>query len=270
MRKTCLGLFSAAILGLSLSSCLGDGGEQSITSQNEFGVIKVVSESGVSVTAATMARGVNITGGDITGYSAGDVVLVSYKANLNDFINSTTIKAEYATIDASSGVFKVANQVSVTEGSVGDNTPSASTAFTGFTSKYGNSAQTFSNRWLVSVSANIRKDQEIRGIELYYDENDQTLPANLGLTLPEDAIVLDVKLLKTTPTSESTDAAVKSKDIAVDLTSLRRLNPKQMSETATGKTLYIWLRYPKYTTSDQKYAVAVMQNAFGITYYTTN
>lgn len=270
MRKTCLGLFLAAILGLSLSSCLGDGGEQSITSQNEFGVIKVVSESGVSVTAATMARGVNITGGDITGYSAGDVVLVSYKANLNDFINSTTIKAEYATIDASSGVFKVANQVSVTEGSVGDNTPSASTAFTGFTSKYGNSAETFSNRWLVSVSANIRKDQEIRGIELYYDENDQTLPANLGLTLPEDAIVLDVKLLKTTPTSESTDTAVKSKDIAVNLTSLRDANPKQMSKTATGKTLYIWLRYPKYTTSDQKYAVAVMQNAFGITYYTTN
>lgn len=270
MRKTCIGLLSAVILGLSLSSCLGDGGEQSITSQNEFGVVRVLSEDGVSVTAAAMARGIYITGGDINNYSSGDVVLVTYKANLNNFINSTTIKVDYANIDDSEGVFKVANQVSVTEGAVGENASSASTAFTGITAQYGNSALTFSNRWLISVSANIRKDQDIRGIELYYDKDDQVLADSLGLTLPDDAIVLDVKLLKTTPTSESTETAVKSKNIAVNLTSLRTLNPKQMTETATGKTLYIWLRYPKYSTSDQKYSGGIIQNALGITYYTTN
>lgn len=270
MRKTFVGLFSAAIFGLSLSSCLGDGGEQSMTSQNEFGVITVVSEKGVSVTAAAMARGIYITGGDIASYSAGDVVFVTYKANLGNFVNSSTIKADYATINDSEGVFKVANQISVIPGTVSDNTATANTAFTGITRDYGDRGLFFSNRWVMSVSANIRKDQDIRGIELYYDAKNQKIPEKSGLTLPENAIVLDVKLLKTTPTSDNTDTAAKSKSFAVDMTSLRKLNPKQMTETKEGNTLQIWLRYPKYNTANKEYLTDVVQNAFAITYYITN
>lgn len=272
MKKTFISLFSIAVLGLSLPSCLGDGGEQSYEVNREFGVIGTgLTSTNVPITQASMSNGLIITGGDVSNYSSGDVVLVTYKANLNNFISSTTVQVDYANIE-DDDVFKVANQKSVhIEESVGNNDATAETSFTGITTQYGHRSEFFSNRWLVSVSANLKKDQEITGIELYYDKEKQTLTDG---TLPDDAIILDVKLLKTASTSGTTETSVKSKSVALNLTSLRENDPKTMKHPSSEKTLYIWLRYPKYNVSTQKYETGVIiQNALGITYYpdsTTN
>lgn len=270
MKKTFINLFSAAVLAVSFSSCLGDGGEQSFSANREFGVVDVVSTSSGVITQAALSRGYIITGDEISNYSKGDVILVSYKANLNNIVNSTTIKVDYATVDEQNDVYKVANQKSVIEGSVGNNAPVDGNSFTAMSRLYGHDSKFFQDRWFISVSAQIRKDQDIRGIELYYNKNDQTLPESSSLTLPDDAIVLDMKLLKTDPTSENTETGVKSKDFAINLSSLRLLNPKHMAETTEGKTLYIWVRYPKYSTTDKTYSVGVLQNVFGLTFTSDN
>lgn len=264
MKKTFISLFSIAVLGLSLPSCLGDGGEQSYEVNHDFGVINTGMANSIPITQASMSNGLIITGGDVNNYSSGDVVFVTYKANLNNFVNSTTVKVDYANIQADD-VIKVANQKPVIIESAGNNDATAETSFTGIAIQAGHRSEFFFNRWLVSVSANLKKDQEITGIELYYDKQKQTLTEG---TLPDNAIVLDVKLLKTTSTSGTTETAVKSKSIALNLTSLRTEDPKQMKNPSSEKTLYIWLRYPKYNVSTQKYETGVIiQNALSITYY---
>ncbi len=259
MKKTFVGLLSAAVVGLLLPSCLGDGGESSYEGTREFGVVSV-SEG---LTQASMASGIIITGGDIDNYSSGDVVLASFKVNTANYINSTTIRVDYATVDDETDAFVNSSQKSVI---VGDYTYEANedNSFTGVTAQYGYSTEFFMNRWLISVSATLQKDVSITGINLYYNKDDQT-PSD-GSTLPDDAIILDVELLKTTSASGTTETSSKTQSVAVNLTTLRDLNIKGMEDSSSTQTMKIWLRYPKYTTSTKAYSKAIIQNAMGITY----
>lgn len=263
MKKTFVSLLSVAVLGMLLPSCLGDGGDQSYEVQREFGVINIGEVNQIPTTQAAMSNGLTITGGDISNYSTGDIVLITYKASLNNFVSPTTIQTDYAVINEDD-VFKSANQKSVIEKPVENNTPSAETAFTTISIQAGHPSEFFLNRWLIGVSANLKKDQEIAGVELYYDENKQTLD---NMTLPDDAIILDVKLLKTASTGGSTETATKSKLVPLNLTSLRSLDPKNMENPSTEKITYIWLRYPKYDSSTQTYVEGILQKAMAIAFY---
>lgn len=263
MKKTFIGLLSAAFVALLLPSCLGDGGESSYEGTREFGVVNVSSDG--RLVQASMASGIIITGGDIANYSSGDVVLASFKVNTANYVNSTTIKVDYANVDEDKDAFVNSSQKSVLAPENGYTyEANEDNSFTGIAAQYGYSTEFFMNRWLISVTAIVKKDQDITSVNLYYDKNKQT-PGD-GSTLPDDAIILDVELLKTTSTSGTTETSTKTKSVAVNLTGLRKWDLKGMEGSSSTKTMKIWLRYPKYTTSTKAYSKALIQNAMGITY----
>lgn len=242
MKKNFGFLMLLLALAISFSSCLGGDNENTATYEGQFAVIRTISSTSGISTVAAVSPGYLITGGQVGEYSVGDVIFLSYKINMNNVLSNGAFSADYATV-VEGGVFRNSDQKSVLI-SAANNIPTEDNVFTTVQSPSGLRTEFYSNRWFFGVTAQAKKDQNL-DIELYYDENAQN---NNGEKLPDNTIVLDLKLIKSVSDLEATDKVSKSSTFVVDLSSLReRFRPTDSTE----KSLAIWLRYPVLNTSKE-------------------
>ncbi|SHE84343.1 delta endotoxin C-terminal domain-containing protein [Dysgonomonas macrotermitis] len=271
MKKAFMSLFAAIALGTLLPSCLGDGGDSTYSGEREFAVV-TRNATDNTIIEAKLSSGIRITGGDITSCSPGDAILVTYKVNFNNYIDETTIRADYATI-ASGDRFLSASQKRIVE-SPFTQTPTEDNSFTGINNPSGSYDQYFLDRWITTIGAQVQSDQNI-SFELYYNEDNQGLENTelAGQTLPDNTIILDAKLVKSVSDTQGSKTA-KTQILVADLTTLRALNPLKITGTTSGTDMNIWLRYPKYNSNassdDKKYTLAVIQKAFILRYYASS
>lgn len=248
MKKTFLYLMSAALLSTTLSSCLGNS-ESTYENQNEFSIVKIDDNSGAKY--ALTASNLYVNSDDINKYDQGDVLLLNYKVNFDNYLTEYILKADYAAPAGENSTFRNASQKTVQIGDVdlsSDNNPNAFTSL-GLTGVGHTTAGSlaFLNRWLFIYQAKIA-DGQAMSLDLFFDINKQYDES--GNDLPENTYILDAKLNITGTPNTGAESTNKENRTVFNLTNIKhQLTPDVVDED--GVVVKIRFRYYKSDNSEK-------------------
>lgn len=237
MKKTSFYLFSMLLLMGGLTSCLGDT-KSSVEGNGAFAVIDIVDGNTKVANLAIGSTIMMLSSPDISSLDKGDVVLLNYKFDPNNYLNSLgVIKADYAAPTSNDNIFRNSDQISVITEKT-DTLPAANKIFKSVGMPPIYSPYTyFLDKWMFSYSADVAKGQNI-GLQLIYDNDPSKQVDNRGKALPENTYVIDLKLVISGGTNSNAQTITKENRTVVNFSSFRDLvrSPKDQNVS-------IWLRY---------------------------
>ncbi|PXV63304.1 hypothetical protein CLV62_11421 [Dysgonomonas alginatilytica] len=233
MKKTFLYLCVVAVLAVVFSSCLGDN-ESTTSATKTFTVIKKSDSGGVLYAVIYINGRAYITGEGLTGVSAEDAALISYKVNLNYVGGSNIAQADYITVNE---VYPKGSQKSVERHAMDttvNNSPFKSVAI-----EVADQNMLFSNRWLFQFSAEVKGDQNFDVI-FSYNKDDQK--DKDGKELPANTAIVDVVLVKTGVAGDGAAPKTVEKPVVVNFTDFRgAITPTIIP--SEGVIVKLWFRY---------------------------
>ena len=259
MKKTFLYMCLVAALAVVFSSCLGDN-ESTTSAAKTFTVIKK-SDSGVLYAVVLIGnyRVAYITGEGLTGVTAGDAALISYKVNLNNVSGNNIAKADYIAVDE---VYPQTTHKDIKEQAM-DTLNNNNGPFKSVAISVADQNMTFSNKWLFQFSAEAMGDQNI---DVVFSYNKDGQKDKDGKDLPENTVIVDIVLLKTGVAGEGAVVKTKQKSVVVDFTNFRSRHTPQ-TVTTEGVLLKIWFRYIYMNPSTSKKDLNYWQPGLGLGYW---
>lgn len=254
MKKTFLYLFSAFLLGINLSSCLDDTGAS--TSGSNYAVIH--SNEGTPSMFAWVVGNLPLTWSGISSeFNSGDLVYLSYDVDLNSVNNGvvTTDKTNIQVIES----YPVQDQKRITIGE-GVADTSAITNNYKFESlnlgPYYPYKEPFKDRWVFTARVKL-KDGQVMEPLFFYDTKEGMQHTSTGADLPENVIILDVKL----NIKGEGDGSEKLQDKTF-VTDFSQLRSQLFLNATEQQTISVWLRY--YDSSKSQDKPTYVQNVGGL------
>ena len=244
------------MLGSGLSSCLDDTSSASM-SGTDFAVIRRIEN--ITEPVAYLANGLILKGGEISKYTAGDAIILTYNVDLSNQSNGV-VEGDATNIKVTDE-FPYSSQESIVIGTVDTLVQNKDNMFESLAVKAYSGNQFLNDKWLFLTKASIKEGQ-IMDLEFYYDAREGMQHTSTGTPLQNDVIVVDVKL-NLRGQGDGT-ATSQEKYFVVDLSKLRSEIFKNAKETTQCK---IWLRYYDKSKNDAK--PTYVQNVGGLIHETS-
>jgi len=236
MKKTFIYLFSVFAAGIGFTSCLGD--TESTTSGSSFAVI----QQGEDMTSyASLGGGLNVRWSGIDSkYNTGDALYMSYTVDLNQYggiynTGSESIQElEY---------YPYQNQLRI---NVGDNSSDTIAAnnpykFEALTLRaYSPYEFHYKDKYLFLVKAKIKDGQTMVPV-FSYDTAEGMDHTSTGAALPENTIIIDVRLEVIGEGNPGVTETTKEQSFVVNFGNLRKFIFQNSTENM--QPCAFWLRY---------------------------
>jgi len=247
MKKTFLYLFSAFMMGISLSSCLGDTGAN--TAGSDFAMIHESNDNTpMFAWIAGGGLGLSLTWTGISSeYTPGDLLYLSYDVDLSNQSGGviTTDKSNIQVVES----YRTQDQkrFQIGEGVADTSLVNNEHQFEALQLRLQYIQEiVFKDRWIFTARVKLKEGQ-IMDPQFFYDTRPEMQHTSTGAAL-EDAIVIDVRL--NIKNEGDGTAASQDKTFVVDFSQIR--NQIFNSQTEDKKVYKIWLRYYDSNKSKEK------------------
>lgn len=232
MKKILFSL-TIALVSAFFASCLGDT-ESTFEGSNAFAVVQTDSKTSTKYVISTSGP---LTWSGISEYSAGDALVINYKANLSNYDpTGVAYMADYATILET---FKVSVQKELEF----DVIPEQVNSFKQLAVKNASPYEfQFKDRWEFYLVVE-GKEGLTPDVTFYYNKDNQNIDATKDLKEDEKPYIIDA-VLTFKGQAISTTKETKEKNIVARMDRVRQiLQPKEIIEQPVAR--YIWIRYKK-------------------------